>query len=62
MHNDSLGEVLGIYPRAVLGSVTPLKFLFVLPMNMLYSLTLFLFQCAFSAILQHRYMLSLWQS
>lgn len=47
MHN-SLGEVPGIYPHAVLGSAAALKFFFILPKNMSYSITFVYYTIYFS--------------
>lgn len=47
-HNDRLGAVPGIYPCAVLGSATLLKFLFILPENMWYSVTFVYYAISFS--------------
>lgn len=48
MHKGSLGEVPGIYPHAVLGSAAPQKFIFILPKNMLYSVTVVYYAISFS--------------
>lgn len=47
-HNDSLGEVPAIYPHAVLGSAVAMKFLFILPKNTLYSVTVVCYTICFS--------------